>query len=543
MMRRVAYAGIALVVLLSFTALSQSTEKPPAFTAIDIRVAAPSPIPQMSGGAVREGRFELRNGTMVDLIRTAYGVDADKVLGGPNWLESTRFDIITTVPAGTTTETARLMLRALLAERFDLKVHDDQRPLPAFVLTAPGNKPKMKPSDGSAPAGCQGIPPATAPQPGTIGYANVGCRNLTSEQIAQNLRQMAGGYLDKPVIDQTKLEGAWDFELKWTARAQLGAAGPDGISLFDAVDKQLGLKLEQQQISMPVIIVDNVNQKPTDSRTATATNIVAEKPEFEAAEIKPSEPGSQGIMIRYTPGGRIDAMGSLRQLVGIAYEIPPNLAADMLAGGPKFMDTERYNILAKAPSTGIGAPGRDGGRETAPPIQVALAMLRNLLEERFKLKTHKEDRPVSAYAIIQLKGEQLKLKKADPATRSSCRPDPGAAQTSKTPMQAITCQNTTMAELARNIQTWAAAYFDHPVVDKTGLEGGYDFTFMWSPRGALEAPVNRPADAPGGGVAAVDPGGGISAFDALEKLGLKAERGTHSFSVLVIDNIEQKPID
>jgi uncharacterized protein (TIGR03435 family) len=496
----------------------------------------------MSGPILREGRYELRNATMVDLIRTAYGVDADKVLGGPNWLESTRFDVSARTAATTTPDTARLMLRRMLAERFSLKVHDDQRPMPAFVLTVGKDKPKLKPSEGAGPPGCQGQPQQAPPAPGTVPYAQVACRNLTSAQIAQNLRQMAGAYLDKPVIDSTKLDGTWDFELKWTARAQLGAAGPDGISLFDAVDKQLGLKLDQQQMSMAVIIVDSVNPKPTDNLPGVAENLPAEKPEFEAAEIKPGEPGSQGLGIRYTPGGRIDAMGSLRNLVGIALEIPPNLANDTLVGGPKFIDTERYNILAKAPTTGIGAPGRDAGRETAPPIQVALMMLRNLLEERFKLKTHKEERPATVYAIVQQKGE-VKLKKADPASRAGCRPNPAAAQTSKTPMQAWTCQNTTVAELATNIQLWAGAYIDHPVIDKSGLEGGWDFTLMWTPRGALEAPINRPADAPGG-VAAVDPGGGMSVFDAVEKqLGLKLERATHTIPVVVIDHIEQKPID
>jgi uncharacterized protein (TIGR03435 family) len=539
MMRIVACLAVAF--LLSFTAFGQSAEKSPAFDVADVHISPPSPLPGMGGGILRDGRYEIRNATMVDLIRTAYGVEADKVLGGPSWLESTRFNVIAKTSA-TSQDTARLMLRTLLAERFGLKIHDDSRPLPAFVLTVGKDKPKLKPTEGSG-NGCQGIPQQGPPAPGVVPYAQAACRNVTTAQIAQNLRQMAGGYLDKPVIDSTKLDGAWDFDIKWTARALLGAAGPDGISLFDAVDKQLGLKLELQQIAMPVLIVDNVNEKPTDNLPGVGSTVPAEKPEFEAAEIKPSEPGSQGLGIRYTPGGRIDAMGSLRNLIGIALEIPPNLANDTLVGGPKFLDTERYNILAKAPTTGIGAPGRDAGRETAPPIGVALAMLRALLEERFKLKTHKEDRPATVYAIVQPKTE-LKLKKADSASRASCRPDPSAVQGSKTPMQAWTCQNTTIADLARNIQLWAGAYIDHPVVDKTGLEGGWDFTLMWSPRNALEAPINRPADAPAGPAAAVDPGGGISVFDAVEKqLGLKLERGTHTIPVVVIDHVEQKPID
>src|SRR5262249_6400474 len=151
-----------------------------------------------------------------------------------------------------------------------------------------------------------------------------------------------------------------------------------------------------------------------------------EKPKFETAEIKPTPPDAPpGTGIRYTQGGRIDATGTLRTLIGMAFEVLPNLTNDMIVGGPKFLDTDRYNIVAKAPSTGIGAPGRNGGRETAPPINVALMMLRALLEDRFKLVTHKETRPATAYAFLPPKGE-LKLKKADPSDRAGCRPDPGA---------------------------------------------------------------------------------------------------------------------
>jgi uncharacterized protein (TIGR03435 family) len=536
-------ACVGLVVLLSCTAFAQSAEKPPAFDVADVHASAPSALPGMSGGVLRDGRYELRNATMVDLIKTAYGVDADKVIGGPSWLESSRFDVIAKAPAAATPETARLMLRTLLAERFDLAVHNDNKALPAYVLSAGKGRPKMKEADGSGQRGCQGQPQGP-PTPGVIPYAMVSCHNLTSAQIAENLRQMAGGYLDKPVVDSTKLEGSWDFDIKWTARAQLAAAGADGISIFDAVDKQLGLKLELQQLAMPVIVVDKVNQKPTDNLPSVGQSLPAEKPEFETAEIKPAEPGSQGIGVRYSLGGRIDAMGSLKNLIGIAFEVPPNLTSDMIVG-PKFLDTERFTIVAKAPSTGIGAPGRDGGRETAPPIGVALMMLRALLEDRFKLATHKEDRPATVYAVV-LPRSEAKLKKADGSARASCKPDPGAVPPAAgtMPMVAYTCQNTTIAELAKNVQQWAGAYIDHPVVDKTGLQGGWDFTLSWTPRGALEAPAARPADAPPGAVAsAVDPGG-LSVFEAFEKqLGLKLEKQTQPVPVIVIDHVEQKPID
>ena len=105
----------------------------------------------------------------------------------------------------------------------------------------------------------------TGPPPDLASTPNikVACRNLTAAAIADNLRQMAGGYLDHDVVDSTKLEGAWDFDLEWTPRGVLAAKGADGMSVFDAVEKQLGLKLELQNVPMESFVVERVNRKPT----------------------------------------------------------------------------------------------------------------------------------------------------------------------------------------------------------------------------------------------------------------------------------------
>jgi len=536
-------ACIGTVMLLSFTAFGQSTEKPAAFEMAVVQTSADTLQPQMSGGTPRNGRFEIRTATMVDLIRTAYGVTDEKITGGPNWLASDRFDVIAKAPPDVTTEQARLMLRTLLADRFGLKLHNDTKPLPVFVLSLGRGTHKLKQSDGSR-NGCQGQP--QQPQPGVVPLQVVNCYNLSSAEIAENLRMMANAYLDKTVIDETKLEGKWDFELKWTGRAQLAAAGADGISVFDAVDKQLGLKLEPQQVATAVLTIDGVNRKPTDNLPAVVQALPPEKPEFEAADIKPVEPGSpQGVGIRYSPGGRIDAVGSIRDFIGLSMQLPPNLVSALIVGGPKFIETDRYQILAKTPSTGIGAPDRSGGREIAPPIGIALMMLRALLEDRFKLKTHQEERPSTAYAILPPKGE-LKMTKADPSERAACRVDRDAVPKTPGATMAYTCVNTTMKELAKNIQQWAPAYFDYPAVDATGLAGGWNFTVAWTGRGVLEGGGGRgvaPAPATGDG-AALEPTGGLNVFQAIERqLGLKVEKGTHAVAVTVIDHVEQKPTD
>src|SRR5439155_19941919 len=104
-------------------------------------------------------------------------------------------------------------------------------------------------------------------------------------------------------------KGSWDFELKWTPPQLLPQAGADGISIFDAVDQQLGLKLDQQRVPTPVIIVDSVNQKPTDNPSGVAQNLPAPPPaEFDVADIKLRPPDTQQS-VRLQPGGGLDAQG------------------------------------------------------------------------------------------------------------------------------------------------------------------------------------------------------------------------------------------
>lgn len=108
----------------------------------------------MRSGFYRGGRYQVRSGTLVDLIALAYGVDNDKVLSGPNWLDFDRFDILATAPANAKQADVKTMLQALLAERFGLKLHEDKKEFPTFALTA-GKKPLLKEADGSGETGCQ----------------------------------------------------------------------------------------------------------------------------------------------------------------------------------------------------------------------------------------------------------------------------------------------------------------------------------------------------------------------------------------------------
>src|SRR5262249_28834988 len=154
----------------------------------------------------------------------------------------------------TSEETMRVMLRSLLADRFKLKTHTQDKPMPAFVMTA-GKRVLLKEAAGEGAPDCQ-------PQQAPDSQIKVTCHNMTTAGLALRLRQFAGGYLNHAVVDSTGLQGQYDFALTWTARGALGTA-PNSISVFDAVEKQLGLKLEAGTRPLPTIVVDSVNETPT----------------------------------------------------------------------------------------------------------------------------------------------------------------------------------------------------------------------------------------------------------------------------------------
>ena len=140
-MRRLTGAAIvASIALIAGAALGQSGESGLKFEAADIHTS-PAVAPGnngnqfMRGGFYRGGRYEVRTATMVDLVRTAYNVEADKVTGGPAWMDKDQFDVIAKAPADSTPEKLQAMLRNLLAERFSLVVHNDTKPLPAYAIT------------------------------------------------------------------------------------------------------------------------------------------------------------------------------------------------------------------------------------------------------------------------------------------------------------------------------------------------------------------------------------------------------------------------
>jgi uncharacterized protein (TIGR03435 family) len=541
------------IALLSLLTIIPAVAQPPKFDMADVHVSTTARgFAQNFGGVLRAGKYVNRDATMLDLIEAAYGVSEDGISGGPGWLNSDLFDVIAKIPDGTTPAAANLMLQALLAERFKLVIHSGTHPTPRYVLTVGKGGSKLKPASESGDARCQ--PQSQAGPPGGRGgppdlasmpNIKVTCRNLTASAIADNLHQMAGGYLDHDVIDQTKLEGSWDFDLEWTGRGALAAKGADGISVFDAVSKQLGLKLDLQDVPQPSLVIESVNRKPSENPSGVATALALAAARFEAASIKPADPNGQPFTgLLYTGGSQMRAGGTLRAMIALSLQISPNIAADMVLGLPKSADSQSWDITAKVPSAGEGAPNVVRGRPQPPPLSVGLEMLRGLLLDQFELKFHTENRDVTAYALTVGSGKP-KLTQADDSERTGCKPDPKAPMPFTNMGGMISCKNTTMAELAQFLQQQAGAYIDHPIVDATGLQGGWNFLIGWTPKRLLQTPpAPNPNQPPGTVLEASDPSGGISVFDAVQKeLGLKLVKQTRSIPVIVVDHVTEKPIE
>lgn len=522
--------GIISLAILPGAALAQNA---PRFEIADVHVSPPAANPYtfVSGGELRGERYDLRKATMLDLIRIAYGVEAERVMSGPSWLELDRFDVSAKAPANTPQETLKLMLQALLAERFNLVVRKDTRPMPAFALTAGKGKPKLREAAAGGQSVCRSVP-----QPGP--YSAMACRNMTMDAFTQTLRNFAGDYLVYPVVNSTGLEGSWDFDVRWNTRSQALPGGAGRTTIFDAVEQQLGLSLGVTKIPEPVLVVDRVNEKPSPNPPGVARQLPPRLTEFDVADLKPSRPDEMSFFRQY-PNGRFEMLGfPLRILISTAWDVDWDHIDEVLIGAPKWIATRQYDIVAKT------SPTTDSPNGTGFIDDDARLMIRALLIDRFQIKWHYENRPIPAYSLVAVKP---KLKKAGPADRSNCKQarvvanDPRDANPRLS--QLLDCRNMTMAQFAGRLQGIAPDYFAYPVEDATHMDGAFDFTLSFTPRWMLASPGDPVAAAAGIPTASV-PNGALSIYDAVSKqLGLKLEMRKRSLPVIVIDHIVDKPAD
>jgi uncharacterized protein (TIGR03435 family) len=546
-------AGVSSLAILTLTlfAQAQGPAAAPTFIAADVHPSPKRLKAEVRGGISHGDRYYIKDATMVDLISGIYEVDPSDIFGGPPWLAFDRFDILAKAPAGTSEDSVRLMVRALLADRFRLVAHPGTRPLPAFVLSA-GKSPRLKPAAaGAEPGDCQYQRQAQSTGPSApIMSVKFSCHNTTMQTFVEFLHNVASPYLTRPVVDQTGLKGAYDFDIQWSYQIPKDA---DGVTIFAAVDKQLGLKLEQKTAPLPVVVVESVNQKPTPN-VADIDKLLPPPPaaQFDVAVIKPANPEEKHFNIDADPSGRVTIQhASLQTLIYTSYDI----ATNNIKNKPTWLDSDLWDILGKA-AMDPGAGSQIPGTQSELDMDEIKEMERSLLADRFKLVAHMETetRRTKVYALV---AANPKMKKADPNNHPSCEEGPGPD--GKDPRidnpllnRLVTCKNMTMAELANRFRNIAGGYVPDPVIDSTGLDGAYDFTLSFTKKVDLDKTITLvpPRGDSTDASAPSDLLSGLSVFDAVQKqLGLKLEKRESgpsdqvSVPVLVIDHIERQPTD
>jgi uncharacterized protein (TIGR03435 family) len=547
-----AVAKFSVFAVLAIPNFAQAPAAQPAVTApvkfeiADIHKSPPHLNPTFSRDFIRDGRYILHQATMADLITTAYSLKSSVYVGGgPSWLDWDRYDIVAKVPPGTTPETARLMLQSLLAERFKLVAHRGDVPVPAFLLAVANGKPNLKLSrdtDGSC---------GRQPDDLRLGQTMVlDCHaaSLSALAAAIDSNLGGGGYLSYPVVDATGLNGLYDLELKWTPKWLLPQAGPAGLSIFQALEQQLNLKLNFKTTPRPGIFVDSANEQPTPNSPQLATLMPPQPlPQFEVATIRPTDPNQQrGVMGRIA-GDELNFQNiPLKYLITTAWDLDPRDETTLIA--PGWLDSDRVDIHAKIADSdlAVGSTGKPGNLD----IDDLRPMLRALLIDRFQIKYHMEDRPANAFTLT---ADNPRLDPADPSERTGCKDGPGRdgkdpRMTSIMLNSLVTCRNMTMDQFAEMLtnRRGSVGYLFYPVLNATGLKGAWDFTVSWSSADLTQnpGPGSGPAAAPDGVTTAADPNGAISYYDALKKEhGLKLVKEKRVGPVLVIDQINKTPTE
>jgi uncharacterized protein (TIGR03435 family) len=260
----------------------------PEFEVADVRVnksADPQSADFLAGGQVSLRGFTMKSligigwketRMLPELTSLALGLapsvaqfkvlSSDYLKGGPPWLDSDRFDVIAKAPKGASTDTIRLMVQKLLTDRFHLVVHREEKVEKVYAMVVAKGGHKLKEA--------QGGDPVCIPSIGDDNVYHRECHNMTMGRLAEQLASFAPRFFEgRPVVDATDLKGAWDFRLDWTPLSG-GLAGlpaapgqefDTGTTIFRTMEKNLGLRLEQREQSMPIIVIDQVDRLPTEN--------------------------------------------------------------------------------------------------------------------------------------------------------------------------------------------------------------------------------------------------------------------------------------
>jgi len=235
-----------LVFLAAWAAYAQTPDTRPAFEAASVKLNTTVTNGSKSHGTA--GQLVMANQTLKRLIERAYGVQPFQVTG-PDWMEDLHFDVMAKYPPDTKDADRLPMLRTLLEDRFKLAAHRESKEVPGYALVVAKSGFKLKPVE-----------------PGAGGTDSEGAGSavtLKATKISMaSLADFVGRRLGEMVVDQTGLDGVYDFELRWTQDGQ----NPNGrdAELHDVIST-LGLRLQAQKVPVEVVVVDHVERVPTEN--------------------------------------------------------------------------------------------------------------------------------------------------------------------------------------------------------------------------------------------------------------------------------------
>jgi uncharacterized protein (TIGR03435 family) len=288
------YKALLLTIALGFAVVPmfpQNGNAPrPSFEVASIKPAGPV-VTRISIMVQPGGRLIAESFSLKMLVGRAYNVTDSRIIGGPSWVDSDRFNIEAKAQGNMAPGQMGLLIQSLLEDRFQLRVHRETRELPVYELVVAKGGPKIKLSEDQTPPAPQGprpMEPATrgaapgqrgmpdpfsVPQPrGNFGRGNGQMRG-TAVGLAPLVIALSQ-QLGRPVYDKTGLTGLYDYSVKWTPGAEQ-APGPfpeappppsvdSGPSIFTALQEQLGLRLESTRGPVEVIVIDSA-VKPSEN--------------------------------------------------------------------------------------------------------------------------------------------------------------------------------------------------------------------------------------------------------------------------------------
>jgi len=190
------------------------------------------------------GRLKVTNSSLKTLIRAAYGIQNDQIVGGPKWLDTDRYDIDGKTIGKISSDQEQPLMQNLLADRFRLKVHKERRELTVYVMELAKNGPLFKQSTSASSA---------IHNNRGLGKSQISCVKISIPQFAGMLAKQIG----RGVIDKTGLRGEYDFSLEFDPEQTPDSTVP---SVFAALQEQMGLRLESQKGMVDVLVIDNAEK-------------------------------------------------------------------------------------------------------------------------------------------------------------------------------------------------------------------------------------------------------------------------------------------